>query len=441
MSASPFRQPRAFMYVVASALLLLAVLLTISSGLIDSRAAVAGISFERLQERVEAVLPDAGAEITSPQEADSETGQQLLVTPAREDVKQYEADAFAYGDPAWRADMLAASLATEVPGLTGYQLTAPANMDVAVPRAALGLLQGSLPSAEAASKLPALSSISEKEALAQIASNLDVLRDALPASAVTSTAVSVVPVDPERGRFALAVSIETRESSVLIQHAGDAMVGLQTGLVGNPQANIEGLSIAIEEGKTPIAASWIATRAMAGTTMVAPGLELPKVQVVDADFVNLTGGPFLSASASGEIRELPSLPTSARIELSNERRIVHSAKGRITTPETDNHLSPRYFPHLRPRLGAKPRSDVYIAFTAPAHSVKVAFRRPNREENGSVGVARPIAHLASDNGLRWVVQAPGWMRLRDVTTLHVTAAYPGGFGKYEVGLVPVRGGG
>jgi hypothetical protein len=439
MTAFTVTRARALKYVAGAFLLLSVVLFMLSSGLIDSHAATAGISPQLLEERVQLAIPRASAEIATPQDSRGEFGQQLVVTPAHEDIERHEADAFAYGDVAWRADMLAASLATEVPGLGGYELAAPASMDVAVPTAALGLLQGSLPSPQAASKLSALGSISEKEALAQMASNLDALRSALPSLAVTSAAVDIVPVDPEKGRFALAVSVETGEGAALLKRAGDVMVGLQTGLVGDPQANIEGLSIVVEEGKGPIAASWIATRAMAGTTMVAPGLELPPVQTVDADFPDLTGGPHVSGSASGEAGQLPSLPTSARIQLTSAHRTVYSAKGRLTTPESDDHLSPRYLPHLRPRLLVEPGAEIHLGFTAPAHNVKVAFQMPSREEDHSVAVAHPVAHPASDNRLWWVVRAPGWMRLRGVTTLRITAAYPGGFGQYVAGLKGVRG--
>jgi hypothetical protein len=419
--------------------LLATVAAVFSFGLIEGRAATAEIPAQELQAQVKAAIPDATGEITSAQDAGSEYGQQLVITPAREDVKQSEEDAFAYGDVAWRAGMLAASLSTEVPGLAGYRLSAPADMQVSVPSAALGVLQGSLPPAGAGAKLVDLGSVSEKEALAQMASNLATLEAALPPPVVTSTGVSIVPVDAERGRFALSVTVGTEASATLLEHAGDVMVGLQTGLVGDVRANIEGLAITVLEGGRPLAASWIAVRAMAGTTMLAPGLELPAVQSVDADFRNLTGGPEVAAAGLGDVTQLPSLPTSARIRLSSARRSTYSTKGRISTHEYSSPLPPRFMPHPRPQLPVEACAVVRISFTAPARRVKVGVQKLGPEGDHSVGVAQPIAHRASEDGLVWKARVPGWRRLRGATTLRVTAAYPGGYGQYVAGLMPVEG--
>jgi hypothetical protein len=409
---------------------------------VDSDAAGSDIPVGELQEQVRAAIPGASAEIVSVEEGRASFGRQLqlVVTPAREDVARNEADAFAYGDVAWRADMLAASLATEAPELAGYRLAPPAGMQVAVPPAALGVLQGSLPAPETASKLTSLGSVTEEEALAQMASNLDTLRNAVPPGAIASTDVSVVHIDAARDRFALSVSVGTREGDALLKQAGDVMVGLQTGLVGGLSASIEGLAIAIQEEGRPLAASWIATRAMAGTTMLAPGHELPQVQSVDVEFPNLTGGPQVQAAGIGESTELPSLPTSKRIQLSRGGRSIYSAKGRVSTPEYSSPLVPRFLPHPRPRLPVRACAVVRISFTSPAHSVKVGVQKVSPEGDSGVGVAQPIARQASDNGLVWKARLPGWRRLQDATTFRVTAAYPGGYGQYVAGLMPIAGG-
>jgi hypothetical protein len=421
-------------------------LLSITGAVLVSQSADSGVAstageVDGLQAQVEAAIPGgASAEITPTWRGDELGGEQLVLTPSRESVEKKAADPFAYGDLAWRAEMLAASLATQVPDLRGYRLAPPGDLEVSVPPSALGLVQGSLPSPQAAAKLADLGSISEKEALAQMASSLDVLENAISAPALTSTSVGVVPVDAARGRFALSVTVGTEAREALLERSGDVMVGLQTGLVGDVHANVEGLAITVVEGGVPLAASWTATRAMAGTTMLTPGLELAPVQSVDVEFPSLTGGPDVEASGSGVASEPPSLPTSERIRLSSRGRSIYSAKGALFTPEWGNPTPPRYMRHPKPRLFSRACTVVRISFTSPAHSVKVGVQKLGPEGDGNVGVAQPIAEQASDDGLVWKARMPGWKRLQDATTLRVTAAYPAGWGQYVGGLVPVRGG-
>ncbi|HWP33908.1 MAG TPA: hypothetical protein VNL97_09205, partial [Solirubrobacterales bacterium] len=243
-----------------------------------------------------------------------------------------------------------------------------------------------------------------------------------------------------RGRFALSVTVGTESRGALLERSGDVMVGLQTGLVGDVHANIEGLAITVVEGEVPIAASWTAARAMAGTAMLAPGLELPAVQSVDVEFPNLTGGPRVEAAGVGAASELPSLPTSERIRLSGGGRSIYSAKGVLFTPKWGDPTPPRYRRHPKPRLPSRACAEVRISFTSPAHSVKVGVQKLGPEGDGNVGVAQPIAEQASDDGLVWKARMPGWRRLQDATTLRVTAAYPAGWGQYVAGLAPVSGG-
>lgn len=407
----------------------------------DSGAASTAGAVEGLQRQVDAAIPGgASAEIAPVGRGGEPDGEQLVLTPSRENVEENAADPFAYGDLAWRAEMLAASLATQVADLRGYRLAPPDGLRVSVPSSALGLVQGSLPLPGAAAELVGLGSISEKEALVQMASNLDALESAITAPALTSTAASVVPVDAARRRFALVVTVETEAGEALLERSGDVMVGLQAGLVGDVGANIEGLAITVREGGRPLAASWIATRAMAGTTMLAPGLELPAVQSVEVEFPNLTGGPDVGASGFGVASELPSLPTSERIQLSSDSRSIHSAKGSLSTPEWSPRTPRRYGVRPKPRLSVRACSVVRISFTSPAHSVKIGVRKVDPEGDGTRGVAQPIARRASDDGLVWSVRMPGWRLLQDATMLRVTAAYPAGWGQYVAGLVPLAGG-
>jgi hypothetical protein len=441
MSRSRIFGARPWQAVVGALLVMLAVVTVVVLRSANSGAASTATTIDGLQAQVQATIPGgASAEITPSWRGEELGGEQLVLTPSRESAEKKAADPFAYGDLAWRAEMLAASLATQIPDLRGYQLAAPDGLEIAVPPSALGLVQGSLPSPEAAAKLTDLGSIPESEALKQMASNLEVLERAMPSPAVSSTEVGVVPVDAASGRFALAVTVGTEAGEALLERSGDVLVGLQTGLVGSPDANVEGLAITVVEAGRPLAASWIATRAMAGTTMLAPGIELPAVQSTDVEFPNLTGGPEVEASGVGDESGLPSLPTSERIRLSSGGRSIYSAKGRLSTPEWSPRTPGYHALRPRPRISVRPCSLVQISFTSPAHSVKLGVRKVTPEGDGTVGVAQPIARQASDDGLVWEARLPGWERLEKATTLHVTAAYPAGWGQYLAGLVPVPGG-
>jgi hypothetical protein len=411
------------------------VLLMRSSG---GSAATTGVPAAQLQAEVGALVPGASAAI-APEAGDARSGgSQLLLSPAPEEVRREEANVFAYGDLSWRASMLAASLATEVPDLNGYRLVAPAAMKVEVPPAALGFLQGSLPASEAAEKLPSLGSVSEEKARRQLDLNLAALGKAVSDGALAASQVSVLPVGEDGGRFALAVELETKDWADLSRHLGDAIVGLQTGLVGGPGATVEGLSITVSEAGRPIVATLIASRAMAGTTITAPGVELPNLQVVDTDFANITGGPEVGASASGATTPPPPLPTQSRLRLSGPQNAVYSAPGRVTTPEFSSHLTPYYSPHLRPRLLVRPHDRASIIFTSPAKRVKVALQRPSQGEERAVRTAWLSAHPASEDGLRWVIQMPGSERLQPATTMEINATYAAGWGRYVAGVQPLR---
>jgi hypothetical protein len=386
---------------------------------------------------VTAAVPDGTLAIVPAASADPR-GLELVVTPPPEEVSRKSSDPFAYGDLSWRASMIAASVATDRPELGEYRLAAPSAIQVTVPSAALGLVQGSLPPAEEAAKLTRLGTVSADAALAQMKSNLEVLQGALPPGTLRSTELEIVPVDSSRDRFAIAVVLDTESRDALIKQIGDVTVGLQTGLVGGVEATVEGLSITATEGGEPILASWIAARAMAGTTMVAPGIDPPPVQSTSVDFPNLTDGPAVAASGEGAGAEQSELPTNPQVHLEGRLNSVDTRVGWIVKPDSGSIVGPEPPPHLRPRLKVRPGDLVRVTFTAPGAHVKAMFRRPGDPGEQPIRVARVNASRASENGLRWSFRVPSWSRIKLATLIRIYVTYNGAYGRYDAGVLPLR---
>jgi hypothetical protein len=404
-------------------------------------AAARSLAPGAVERAVDLTIPGAAASVAPAATGSQRFGQMLLITPSRTAVAKESGDEFAYGELAWRAELVTASLATEAPEISGYSLQAPEGMSIEVPPSVLGLLQASLPPAGAGSELSKLGSVSAEEARAQLESNLAVLEEALPPGALGEPRVEVVPVGGPNDGIALSVELEVGSRDALSKYFGDVFVGLQTGLVGGPDAVIDGLAIKVLEKGEPLVASWMAARAMAGTTMAAPGIRVPELQVVDLDFPDHTGGPVSTASATGKpaavpspTHPLPKLPTQKRLTLSSSGGAVRSAPGRVETPAGGDRASLAYRPNLRPRLEVSPGETIFISFSAPAHKVRVAVQRPNASGRAGVRIAQLSGRPASDNGLRWSVTLPAAAKLASATTLRIAAAYPAGSGRYLAGV-------
>ena len=426
------RLPSLVKELVLSALLVLGfVIVRVSGG--DAAATIQGSG--SLEALVGATVPAATGGI-APTDAGAR-GLELVLTPGRDDVRREASNPFAYGDLSWRASMLAASLASDQPEIGAYRLAAPDDMKVAVPPAAVGLLEGSLPAPAESAKLDRLGSISEAEARAQMESNLQTLHKLNPDIDLSSS-VAIVPVDPASNRYGLTVVLRTESAASLIKDAGDVLVGLQTGLVGGVDATVEGLSITVEEGGRPMLAAWSAARAMAGTTMAAPGVELPDALEVSGDYPNLTGGPAVTSSVSGAVAEAPSVPTDPRVTLRAGSTTMYSAPGFVTTPNSGDVLGPPYSPHLRPRLRVRAGEKVVVGLTAPGNHLTAIFRRPNAVGDAPVRLAYLGGRRLSEDGMRWAIRVPSWAKIGEATTVRLCVRYGGGSGRYEAGLLPLR---
>jgi hypothetical protein len=141
-----------------------------------------------------------------------------------------------------------------------------------------------------ANAYPKIGTVSVDEARVQLAGNLDVMRSVFPADTVRRTRIVVVPVDASRRRFGLEADIRVSRLDDLKPKLGAVVGGLQTGLVGDPDAVIEGLAITVADGGSRRAGWFKATRTGVGIGIGPPGFGRDAAPV-DVEFPNRTAGP------------------------------------------------------------------------------------------------------------------------------------------------------
>jgi hypothetical protein len=401
----------------------------------SSSAASTVPSAAAVETAVSGLIPDSSAKLVAESSQVPSTGLELEVAlgspPSAAEVK----DPFAYAALGWRLRLAAASLASETEELRAFRLTAPGVSAADVPPAALGEVEGTLPSQRLLAARDSLGSLSQSNAEAQLESNLAVLRRAVPDALLQGVATKAIQVDPNHVAF--EVTLQTDDASSLARYLGDVFVGLQTGLVGGT-GGADGLAIVVEETGEAVAGSWFAARAMSGTQMFAPDLKVPDELATTARFPVLGGGSAPTRSAHADaIGSLPSLPTSRRIHFEGDAGSAYSAPGFVETPEQGSSVADRYRPHVRPRVRLRAGEKVSVGFTAPAHGVYVAVQRPNRSGNAGVAIGRVRPKQTDENGLRWQFEVPSSPALDGATTIFVKCRYPGGIGWYRVGVQPI----
>ncbi len=264
---------------------------------------------------VDSVLPGAQVSVTQP--ATTSTGQSSQ-TPYSSDGSytaggealsiQLPASAiptgqtpmqsqFTYQELGWRASLAVGVIDATQP-ISEYQVTT-ATGDV--PTTAADAFHGSFASGWTPGSDPALDTLSSDTALAQLKSNLNVLTQALPAGSVQSSSATLVPIGSSSNQYALDASVTLTDASALNGHYGDALVGMETGLVGNVATSpIEGVAVTIYAADgTPIAGEWSATRAQSGTTAFGDPATAPTSYSVTTNFPVLTGVPAITSGAVG----------------------------------------------------------------------------------------------------------------------------------------------
>jgi hypothetical protein len=236
------------------------------------------------------VLPGTRGELIASTSGYNGEGQVLAVEVPRDLALSKISDPYAVADAAWRVRVLAADLAAEVPGVTGYQLTSPGVSPDAISPAVVGELTGTLPPPAATKGLQQLGAVSPDAARAQLESNIAVLRKAT-SSAISSVTIQSLSLPDADEHTAFAIKVESGDVEKLRPFMGDIFVGLQTGLVGSEDAVIDGLAIVLSGGLKPVAGSWIATRALTGAILESPGFPMPGTLTTTLPFSASTGGP------------------------------------------------------------------------------------------------------------------------------------------------------
>lgn len=239
---------------------------------------------------VQAVLPGTRGELVTSTSGYNGEGQILAVEVPRDLAAAEVGDPYAVADAAWRIRVLAADLATEVPGVTGYQLSSTGVSPAAISPSVVGELTGMLPPPAAVQGLRKIGSVSFEAARAQLESNIAVLRKGA-SGAIDNVTVQPLQLPDAAEHTAFEINVDSDHVAELKPFLGDIFVGLQTGLVGSEDAVIDGLAIVLSEESKPIAGSWIATRALTGAILSSPEFPMPETMTATLPFAASTNGP------------------------------------------------------------------------------------------------------------------------------------------------------
>jgi hypothetical protein len=201
---------------------------------------------------------------------------------------------FAYADNGWKLHLAVAVAATTDPTITSARLT---NADGSIPEGANNYYQEEPINALGGD--PKLDTLSLSRAETQLRSNLHTLSTGLGAGAITRQHITVIPIDSSRDQYALEADINLRGQSALHGHLGDALDGLDTGLIGNASSLIEGLAVVVTIRDAPVAGVWSAVRYGSGASEFAPSLHPTGDYAPTLTFPDLTGGPHDAGTAHG----------------------------------------------------------------------------------------------------------------------------------------------
>lgn len=267
---------------------------------------------EEAQAPVSRALPGASATLTASPEGE---GSILSVSVSRASFHQpasnvtgfaapttpgERAEAFEAGEAGWRTQMAAAYAASRNPTILGWSLSPT---EGTVSAEATNLLHGVLRTAtENPIGWPSetkIGSVGEKAAIQQLESNIAVLKN-VTGEVITNSAIEAVPIGAAPATFGLQVDLRVHNLSELAPHIGDVFLGLGTGLVGTPQAAVEGLAINVVDDSGARASVWMNGRAGDGSALgTSEALNPSNAHTTDATFPVLDGGPESQDAANG----------------------------------------------------------------------------------------------------------------------------------------------
>lgn len=216
---------------------------------------------------------------------------------------------FAYADIQWRAQLGTAAAALSDPAIGSYSIQ---YADGSVPSLAGNYFSDSIPRpGPAALPDPSIDKLPQSDAVAQAKSNVSALAKVLPRDAIAGSTVKAIPIAPDANRYAISVVVDLTSGSALSGHLGDALKGLETGLISGSDVMIEGISITVSAQGKPLAGSWESIRAGAGGLQFAPTIHPGSSLAPTTTFPNLTGLTAPATSVLGGPAAKPRHPSTA----------------------------------------------------------------------------------------------------------------------------------
>ncbi len=237
-------------------------------------------------------FPGGGGSIVSAPDGARDDLVFTLGSPAAEadaaagSVGQLPAD-FVSAELSWRGFMASALVAQRF-GLAGFRIVNP---DGSTP--ALGTdddYAGSFGASGPWAVRKKIGSVSIDAAEAQLNSNFKTLQ-AATGPTFDHFSVQRLVLSEDDNAFAFLVTIHSSLPTDRVRpYLGDLLVGMQTGLVGDESARVDGLALVLENEDGALAASFSAPRAGAGELLFGHELDAPGTLSTKIVFPNLTGG-------------------------------------------------------------------------------------------------------------------------------------------------------
>jgi len=234
---------------------------------------------------------------------------------------------FDYYELAWKAELAAGAVDGTQP-ISGWQVTPSTGT---VPPQVSDVMHGSSASEGSSSSDPNLDTMSSTTALAQLQSNLAAFKQTMPSGTVEQASAQVVPVGTGTDEYALQADVTLAQASDITGHYGDALVGLETGLLDDLATSpIEGIAVnVVAADGVPIASEWNSTRSGVGTTDFADPSAVPSALTVTTTFPDTTGIPAIETEATGAAGSVspktPSVAASRVVRLGPAHRTASGA--------------------------------------------------------------------------------------------------------------------
>jgi len=176
----------------------------------------------------------------------------------------------------WRASLAAGVLATNDESLVGIDLYEFDGSEIStgpVDDFHIDLRGGGAGTPGIWETVPTVGSISERDAEAQLATNIATLRAVAPWFSERGIGYELLSVDPAVNAFAFRVEIEACVSSETIRSSlGDVVIGLTAGLTSSPNPRIDGMAVVASCDGVPVFASFQAPRAGTGDLLLDPAI-------------------------------------------------------------------------------------------------------------------------------------------------------------------------